>query len=637
MKLSLQTWNSLSINNGSPFNAYIVPGQLANITVNPVLVNRAGDYPALSAGVKTPSVLVIQVVIAAGQNINTQREILKKYFFTDDQIHNIVAYDQNDSSRPYYRSGIPVRLAEENNAPNSFFVTIQTEYPYWQLVTAVSSTWSITASAQTAAATNIGNLPIRPVFTVTPTTTKSGGLTYRRYVPIYNKLDKTYAAPMDITNGGIDTDALIPAKMQTSGNDFLVWMDGSLAERWINGINTATTKCWTNVTLAPKKEGATGAIISNTATTMAFSETATNLTFLQSLKTVTNYTLLVESEAVVFDPDNVDTINYQITGLSRGQKNTTAATHAAANTVRHIEHDLFIMYGDSTLSAPETNDDNEPIFDLTSTNAAWTYTNFYDTTAARPGAWKGEVRASRTKLSYWFTGNQNSFTNPSTKLGLALMNSADFTVPHEIGTIQWLFSHPAGVTDVTYSGATYNTASWPAVVGLQYLYPNAVWFTAQNEAEPAVATAWETFGPRSVSLGGTYENIRFAIDGLLSSTFNEKAMVQFDTVTANFSTSSLPSISVGSEAAINYFDFKLTNVTSGEWIKIKAPCPVNTALTIDCENKKAYLADGREVPVKLSSNRNDWLNLAAGSNTLKFEDTGTVAVTIITSHRDRTL
>jgi hypothetical protein len=215
-------------------------------------------------------------------------------------------------------------------------------------------------------------------------------------------------------------------------------------------------------------------------------------------------------------------------------------------------------------------------------------------------------------------------------------------VQFEAGVLAWSFTHPAGITDVSYSGEKYytnvdsDTESFPGVVGLQYLQPNTAWFTAQNEAIPTLAYTWQAFS-HTVSLGGTYDAVRFAIDGSLNPVTNELAMGQFDSVTATFDSDNIPTITVNSEASINFFDFKLTNNTTGEFIKVQTPCPVNTALTIDCEAKEAYLADGTKVNVTLSTNRDAWLDLAVGANTFQFDDVGTVAVDGTIVHRDRVL
>jgi hypothetical protein len=637
MKLSLVSWNGTNINNGSPFTAFIPRGQMASLNYNPVLTPRADDYPALSSAVKQGSVLVIGIIVAAGNNINTNRELLKRYFFSDQEKHNLIAQDEADSNKQYFRSGIPVRLNEENGAPNTFSIVIQTDYPYWQLVTATADNWAVTSSGDTESITNAGNQYVKPIFTITPTTTKTGGLTYRRYVPIYNNMDKACSLPLDITGGGLDTAALTTAKMQADGDDLRVWMDNTEVYRWLSGMDTAATKVWVNVPLGPRIESTLLAGINGAATTLTFPQTKAGTEFLQALSKTTNQTLLIESEAVVFDPDNIDFLNWQITGVTRGQKDTTAAVHASAVAVRYIEHDLWILYGDATLTAPDVDDSFKPIFDLTSTNGAWAFTNYFDDGLNRPGAWKGEVRASRTKMSYTYTATENEFADPSTVLGLAERCSTDFTVANESATLDWMFSHPCGITNVLYSGRKYRTGSWPGIAGLQYLQPGAVWFTVANETEPTLVFTWEAFGPSSTALGGTYEGIRFVIDGILSSVIDEAALIEFDTVALTFASANLPTIAVGAETAINFFDVKLTNNTTTEYIKFKTMCPVNTALVIDTDSRTAYLPDGRAVPVTLSTNRQDWLNLAPGANTLAWVDVGTVAVTVVVSHRDKNL
>jgi len=426
--------------------------------------------------------------------------------------------------------------------------------------------------------------------------------------------------------------------MQADGDDFRVWMDGSFADRWLDGMDTVTTRCWINANFQPALEGTLGTTVNNSVQTLVFTQTTANLQFLKILKRVQNQVLLIESEAITFSVANVDLVNYQITSVSRGQKGTSAAGHTAPITVRHIEHDLWILYGDNTLSAPDVDNDYKPMQDLDSDNDSLVYTYFYDNTTDRPFAWKPEIQSSKTNLSYVFTDNQDTFVNPAEKLGLAMVGTADFQISNEAGLLDWLFTHPCGLTNVLYSGDAYTYAgSWPAVVGLQYLEPNTAWFTAQQESEPGSTDTWTALGPHDVALGDTYEAIRFVIEGQLDSVQSAKVMFQADTVTLTVDSSNLPTISVGSELGINFFDIKLTNNTTGEFLKVQCPCPVNATLTVDCVNKKAYLSDGTVVRVTLSTDREEWLDLNVGSNTLQFDDTGTVAVTGSVVHRDRVL
>jgi len=646
MDLRLYSWNSLAINDRNPFFSAFPLGQKANLSANVITVPRADDDPFLSDTQLTGHVLVIEVYVAGGQNVDTSRELVKRYFNVRDKTrHNLIAKDNADSDRQYYVTGFPVGISPLGGSEkNAFAVRLAVEHNYWQLVTATSDAWAITSTGDTQAITNAGNIVVPPLITLTPTTTKAAGLSYRRYVPIYNNLDKSFIAPLDITGGGLDVQALIDAgKMQADGDDFRVWMDSSFSDRWLYEVDSDSDAglCWVNYSLSPRKEGTTSATFDSDDTTLIFTQTRASLQFLRSLKMVSNLTLKIESEAVTFTVANIDLVNYQITNIVREAKGTTAVSHTAPQTVRHIEHDLWIMYGDSTLTAPDVDDDYKPIINLNSTNGLWNWTNYFDDSSHRSGMWTGGVESSKTGLSYVYTANENNFADPSTELGLALINYADSRVMFEAGVIAWTFTHPAGITDVSYNGEKYFTSSdsdtsFPGVVGLQYLQANTAWFTAQNELIPLDAYTWEALS-QTVDLGGTRDAIRFAIDGALNMITSEMAMAQFDTVTATFDSDNLPTIEVGAEAAINFFDFKITNNTTGEFIKIQTPCPINTVLTIDCENKEAYLADGTKVNAILSTDREAWLNLAVGSNTLQFDDVGTVAITGVVTHRDRVL
>ena len=646
MKLSLISWNGHNLNDNNPFMSAIPPVQVANLSNSPVLVNRALDYPFLSTFVKTASTISFEIFIVSGQNINTQRELMKQYFFGDNNRHNLIAQDENDSNRQYYRTGYPVTLISQgNDKPNAFVITIATEYPYWQQVTATADSWDITASGDSDVISNVGNLPVKPIFTITPTTTKTAGLKYSRYVPVYNNLDMSYISPYELTDGGLDVQTLIDAnKLQANGNDLRVWQDGSFADRWLYGVDSDSDpgKVWVNLALAPRTEGATNTTFDSDDTTLVFAQTRANLSFLRQLKQVSNKTLLIESEAVIFDPANIDFLNYQITGMTRGAKNTTAVSHSTPQTVRQIEHDISILYGDSDMTAQDVDANFKPIFDLSSTNLAWSYSQYYDNTANRPGAWMPEILATRTGMSYNYTDSMDTFINPANVLGLTMKGTPDFQVSNEAGTLDWLFYHPAGITNVA-GNLAYNTLdsdnSFPATVGLQYLQPDASWFLAYSDSNfPAQASdSWVTSDSFDVSLGATYNTIRFVMDGQLHSVINAQAMVEFTVNPLSFDSDNVPTSSVGAENSVNFFDFTLTNATTGEFIKVQTPCPVNTALTIDCENKIAYLADGSRVNVILSTNREAWLDLQPGNNALNYVDAGTVAVNVVITHRDRNL
>jgi len=130
--------------------------------------------------------------------------------------------------------------------------------PIWRSSIEYSETWLITASGQTKAITNSGRIDIFPKFEITPTTVKSGGGGYRRWVPVYNQGSEIFTKyPINIADNGtgsgvLDTATLVTAgKMQSDGSDLAVKVDGNFTDRYLYGINTSATKVWINLDLRP--------------------------------------------------------------------------------------------------------------------------------------------------------------------------------------------------------------------------------------------------------------------------------------------------------------------------------------------------------------------------------------------------
>ncbi len=637
------TWNSLNINDNNPFNTTIPTGQLVNLSASGVTIPRAATFPYLAGKVLGTHNIILRVMIAPTKDIPTNRELLKAYFNIQDDIkHNLVINDITDLISPgvyrqWYLSGLVTQVREQS--AGLYFVTIQLDTPVWKLVTPGSTNWNVTASGQTQAITVLGNINVQPVFSITPTVAKTGGLSYRRWIPIYNPTNTKFTAPLEITGGGLDTATLVTAvKMQSDGDDLRVWLDGVEVDRWLSGMNGAATKCWINFSLLPGQSATTSVSIAGAGaiTTISLTHTRANLAFLQAMANALNKVVIIGTEAFTFTGVNV--LTYQLTGVTRTAKGTSIAAHAAPATLHWIEHDLWIYYGDSTLSAPDTDDRFKPIHDLSSVNTSLSFTNFFDENNNRPFAWLGEVNSSKTGISHIFTGDLNTHVNPSTKLGLALINSSDATVrQQETGQLDWIFTHPSGITNVAYALKKYmGQATWPSIVGLQVLQAGVAWLTAQNEDAPTIPEAWQS-ASRTVALGGTYYTIRFSMDGSISQTAADIAAVQYDTLVLTISSANLPVISVNAEQSINFLNLNLTNNTTTEYLQVNAPVPVNTTLVVDCENKLAYLSTGERVSVLFSTFREPWLDLRTGSNTLQFDDTGTNAVTVVVSHRDMTM
>jgi hypothetical protein len=653
MQLSLYTWNSLAINDGTNFTSWIPVGQLVNLTANGITVPRSTDFPYLSGTVLGPHTFTINVKIpeaAVASNLIPQnRELLKGYFdVTDKTRHNLIAKDILDSNRQWYLTGYPIRLIENN--PGIYTITLQVETPIWRVVTALTDTWNIVASGETRTITNIGNTRALPKYSLTPVLAKASGYLYRRCVVVLPYNTVTMTIPMELTDGlGLDTATLVGAgKMLASGDDLRVWVDGQEVDRWLADMNSAKTKIWVNLSLqagvyADLETPIAGA---GSITTITFRDNDATRQFLTALGRARNKIVWSLGESFLFT--GVDVPNCQLTGVTRTVKGSSIAAHSAGDTFFWLEHDVCLLYGDPSASTPSPSDRDEPIFDLsTSTNYEWHYTELYDSTAPRPGAWTPKVLKSGTGKSRVFTGDENAYVNPATVLGVALVGSnSEFDVYKaigETGVVVWSFYHPAGLEGIAYSGKKYafDTTVWPAIAGFQYLVENVTWQTVATEPVPIVFQSWEPIS-QTLTWAEAYNSVRFTIDGTINPVTNNLAMIQFSSLVLTIAYDPMPAFIVNGEENICYFDLKLSNTTTGEYLKVKAPVKLGATMTIDCENKLAYVSDGASVNVKLSTDRAEWLSMAgtpinSGASVMKYEDAGTVSVTLITEHRDRNL
>lgn len=638
MELVIETWNSIAVNDSNPYASTFPPGQRVNLTSQGISVPRANLFPYLSGRVLKEHFVQIRVIIAGQNDIPTYRELLKAIFdVTDNSPHNLITKDIADSDRQWYLRGFPVSIQEQQ--AGLYFVRLQLETPIWQLVTPGTDTWNISTDSDTESITNIGTVYVPPVFEITPTVSKTGGLSKGIWIPVYNPMSSPFTQPLEITDGGLDTAALVAGGfMQASGNDFLVWQDGNFVDRWLDAMDSASTRCWINVNLPPIQSAVLGANIAGAGSisTITLASTRASKSFLIAMNKVINQVVYFGSEAFLFT--GVDLFTYQLTGVTRAAKGTSDTVHTAGDVVYWMPTDLWILYDDPTLGAPDISDTLKPMCDLSSDNNLLSFTNYFEQARTRPFSWQGEVNSTKTNVSYTFTGFENTQANPSVELGLALSNLPDVTIiQQETGQLDWLFSHPCGMTNVSYAGEKYTIrTSWPSIVGLQILVDGAAWQTVQNEAIPIAPAFWDTIS-QSVSLGGTYGSVRFAIDGTLSLTAGDIAMAQFNTVILTIDSSNLPILVLTTAQAINFFNFTLTNNTTGDALVVNAPCPLNVTMTIDCEGKVLSMSNGDRFSIQLSTDRTDWLDLDPGANTLQWDDVGTNGVTIVTTHRDRTL
>lgn len=456
-----------------------------------------------------------------------------------------------------------------------------------------------------------------------------------------------------------DNTVINNSKMLANGGDIAVMVDGALANLWITGANTASTKVWIAQNWQVPQAGVLLTALPNNGTqvTVVFTKNNANLLALRALKTARNNTFLVENEAFTYLPANVDLVKYQITLCNRAQKNTSFAAHSAAVAITPIEHDIWFMYGNPAGSPLVVDNTQQPLLDMTnSTNTSWVQTQFFDTASSRPAAWSGQVITSTGKLSSTYTADQVTYATPATELGLNLLNYLVANVwKAETASLVWGFYHPAGIITVSMSGKKFLLAgtAFPGIAGLQKSTNGVIWTSVWNETIPTLNT-WTAITHNAVTLSGTFNNIRLALIGTIaappSGLVGNSSAIQGDTVTLALSSTLTPSVALNSENAQYFLNCQITNNLTGDYFTLAYTMVLTGTLTVDTDAKTVvYSPDGiTQVnaisALALSTTRNDWLPLTptnngnvVANNTLQIDDAGIANITITITWKDRNL
>lgn len=639
MQLILYSWNSNAINDGTNYRAWYEIGQRSNLSATPQYTQVVQAFPVLSAVLFDQHTFTIKVQCLG--TYHEQREQLNSWFQPDGKIHALVAKDIANSDTQWQLNATFNHMVEET--PAVFAVTFALSDPIWRQVTDSSDTWNVTASGQTEALTIVGSCVTKPVFEITPTASRTGQFAYKRFVTVYNPIDISYPESVgwvEITGGGLNTAALVSGgKMLASCDDLRVVADGREVDRWIANPNASNTKVYINHPMGARVETTLKTSIagSGAVSTIALnipSGSSGSWSWGGAVRGSAAHLVLIGSE--IFHYTGYDSATSSLTGCVRALKGTSMASHTAGVTVRFLPSEIWMLYGNSGAPTPVTDDTRKPIIDLANTTATSVqFSNFQDSASVRPGEWSGAVLATLGGESLVYTGDYSGGSlsaDPSTELGLSMQAYQSANVwKAETAKLVWSFYHPAGITQVIYSGKKYRVgAGWP-VVGLQKSLDGVTWAGASTQVSPGTPSSWTAFGPVTASLSGSYRNIRFVIGGSLPATASAEADAQFDTLTLSLSSSNVPVVSLGAEQNNYHVNTTLTNTNTGESLTITAPCAIGSTITVDCVNKKAYRDDGAKIPVVLNTQRADWLDLSLGTVTLQCDDAGITGQTIVTT------
>lgn len=592
--------------------------------------------PAPGGVVREGDYLMVSVI---GLSPVQRRELLRAIDVLSGRLEELLGEDNQGSQ--WYVLARPVRHVWDKGRD---VIVFEVPDRIWRSATQRSESWTVTASGQSHELTVLGNRKARPVIELTPRQAKSGGFAYRRWVRVYNPNAVAMPNyPVDLTGGwGLDTAALVSAgKCQADGDDIWVLVDGYPVSRWIAGMNSSTTAIIATISFSPKIEMTLGAAIAGSGgvSEIVLERTTANQKALAELAMVANRMVLIDNEVFVFG--GVDVTNCKLLNVQRAQRGSAAAAHSVGATIRWIEHDIWVLYGNPLAAAPDEDRSKKPIWKLgSSTPTVWAYDEFYDSTAPqRPGSWVPGILKSAGGESGWYGGEQGADADPAIRMGMrARAWQSGISWKAENAQIEWRWEHPGGATQVSCSGKKYRYSSnYATVAGLQKTN-TTTWVTVWSENSPSSAQVWSAFSRNGVSLAGTYTKLRFFFQCNLAGTANNEADLQIDSVTVTLDGARIPQVQMGGEESNYWMDTTLRVEETGEEIYLRGICPLNATLIVDCENKMVSLNGENALSfLSFSSVRDGWLDLPPGTVTITMEDQGLTRVDISVSWEDRSL
>lgn len=470
-----------------------------------------------------------------------------------------------------------------------------------------------------------------PIIRITPDLAKDAGTGFQYKSPVLVE----WKAPSSAANYPVvmvlDTSALNGAgKVQADLDDLRVYVDGLEVDRWLSSTTpSATTEIWINLDFSAHLEfGLKTAIAGGGAITEIELDDSEDITTLPASGLV-----LIDSEVFVYTGKN--NFSRKLTGVTRAMRGTAAAAHTTADVVKWIQFDVMIVYGDSSLSAPVTNDDFKPVFNLaTSTNDSWVYASFGETDKPRAAAWVSEIAQDPRP----FVDSQSDFDipfspSPWTTLEIDnLMYLGDGTggmdgpaATGKVGEARWKVQNVCGITNSNFTnivgGGTGNVPD--TTTQMQSSENGTLWETVIEIATGASNQALDAGGADKWVAMYSFCTVAY---GDSSGTSNS-ADIEVGDVTLTLYNTLTPDTTIQSEETAYQISATLTNSTTNKALLIDFISDLDETLEIDTYNGQVkYLLDNTKQQQAVRQEggaKREWLPLANGDNSLEWSDAGT--------------
>lgn len=619
------SWNALAINDGTNYRAAILYSHSLP-SVSPVFIERTNaDALVGNASQSARQLPELGIVVEAGSVATIQAQFNPR----DKQAKALVISDDDGSNQRYVMAYCVSLDQVPGSGGVSFVATLFAHGDvYWRAGDATTSSGSLTASGQTVAVTNDGEMEAFPIITITPTSAKSSGNgnVYRQFwaVPwVYTR--GATREPVDIVGAALDTQIATTNFASATGDDIRVYVDGVPVDFWLSAPNTAATKLWVNLDFAAGVSLTLDGAVNDSATSLVFNEAIDALPSSGILHFTAN------DEVVVYTAKNNATKT--VSGVTRGAKGTSAASQSDAAAVAWLQHDVWVTYGDSSLAAYVPDDTYKPVFSLSSsTNTSWVYSGEFGSDArVRSGSWVpgAGIGGNTASAGYCFSrdhssGSGSETVTPWDAVGVAQTGE---------GATRFSLYSARGISAANVTAGkskTANAAAAASFAAVQSATDGNDW-TAEYSIPATSGTTWESW---SASLSSLYtassketRYICLYIAEAADDTESYKAQLTAVTVTLQ---SGVASVGIGEIDAYSA-DYTLSISETGDALRWQAAAPLNGAVVIDTAARTVTLPDGSSGLDGLTLTggvRADWLPIPAGGGTLVVTETGLIGVDV---------
>lgn len=621
--LKVVSWNGHSINDTTNYVSGFNPGTAWGLpTLNPKLAKRDGFWPLVGGFERLGRQLRILTRIT-GANKRTLRDQLLRWFDSEDETPKQFVIEDEDGTNDRYVYAVcdeVVPIEVSGIAHRDTFLILLTVHGdvRWRSTSETSDNWSITASGQTNVVANGGTDDAYPRFEIEPTSGKAGGYDYKRYI------DVVWLAPGAMEKypfqiGPVDTATLTTAKMQADGDDLRMFVDGVEVPRWLVDMDTANTYIWINADFAAAADG-------DLQAALAGSGTIDSIEIGEGIYDWPDTGLcMIDSE--VFSYTARDLFEEKLTGITRALHETSMAAHSVGATVFWIQHEIVMVYGNSSATAPTTNYEDEPMFVYsTSDNEHWQYTDFgHFIYPKRPGRWEPTEAVTIQSPGGCYTADQRALAYAA----YHFIGAWSDREPYRNAAPAWILYNPCGIINAAWTTGSKRAADVSDFHCFcsYWIWDDSFWTRQYEIPAPSVADTWEAWS--KAKDGSDWDEA----DQLMMVNYFYPSDVQVSQVDVYLSATYTPDITIQSETGNYRLVATITNNTTGESIQVYFDMALDEVLIVNTDDQ-TITYDLDDTPqfqaITLSSVRRHWLKLVPGNNTLQFDDTGTAAVTLDT-------